>query len=312
MRAILIVNPNATTTTPRTRDIIIRALSSAIDLEVFDTTHRLHATDLARQARRDGLDAVITLGGDGTVNEAVNGLLSDGVAAGVPMLGTIPGGSANVFARSLGLSEDPVDATAEIIEALAEGRRRTIGLGLAQYNGRRRYFMCNAGLGIDAEIIEEMDRQRASGASATPARYVGTALTQFFTKTERREPALTIERPGVDPVPGVFLAIIQNSSPWTYLGPIAVDPCPRASFDAGLDLFAPRSLGVLQTVNYVQRMLLRQRSKYPFGGVLTLHDQSQLHITAIRPISLQIDGEAAGSVLELTVTSSPRALTVLV
>ena len=312
MRAILIVNPNATTTTPRTRDIIIRALSSAIDLEVFDTTHRLHATDLARQARRDGLDAVITLGGDGTVNEAVNGLLSDGVAAGVPMLGTIPGGSANVFARSLGLSEDPVDATAEIIEALAEGRRRTIGLGLAQYNGRKRYFMCNAGLGIDAEIIEEMDRQRASGASATPARYVGTALTQFFTKTERREPALTIERPGVDPVPGVFLAIIQNSSPWTYLGPIAVDPCPRASFDAGLYLFAPRSLGVLQTVNYVQRMLLRQRSKYPFGGVLTLHDQSQLHITATRPISLQIDGEAAGSVLELTVTSSPRALTVLV
>jgi diacylglycerol kinase family enzyme len=312
VRAILIVNPNATTTTPRTRDIITRALSSAIDLEVIDTTHRLHAMDLARQARRDGLDAVITLGGDGTVNEAVNGLLSDGVAAGIPMLGTIPGGSANVFARSLGLSEDPVDATAEIIEALAEGRRRTIGLGLAEYNGRKRYFMCNAGLGIDAEIIEEMDRQRASGASATPARYVGTALTQFFTKTERREPALTIERPGIEPVPGVFLAIIQNSSPWTYLGPIAVDPCPRASFDAGLDLFAPRSLGVLQTVNYVQRMLLRQRSKYPFGGVLTLHDQSQLHITSTRPISLQIDGEAAGSVLELTVTSSPRALTVLV
>jgi diacylglycerol kinase family enzyme len=312
VRAILIVNPNATTTTPRTRDIIIRALSSAIELQVFDTTHRLHATDLARQARRDGLDAVITLGGDGTVNEAVNGLLSDGVAAGTPMLGTIPGGSANVFARSLGLSEDPVDATAEIIEALAEGRRRTIGLGLAEYNGRMRYFMCNAGLGIDAEIIEEMERQRASGASATPARYVGTALTQFFTKTERREPALTIERPGVEPVPGVFLAIIQNSSPWTYLGPIAVDPCPRASFDAGLDLFAPRSLGVLQTVNYVQRMLLRQRSKYPFGGVLTLHDQSGLTITATRPISLQIDGEAAGSVLELTVTSSPRALTVLV
>ncbi len=312
MRAILIVNPNATTTTPRTRDVIIRALSSAVDLDVIDTTHRLHASDLARQARRDGLDAVITLGGDGTVNEAVNGLLGDGLSAGAPALGTIPGGSANVFARSLGLSEDPVDATADIIEALATGRRRTIGLGLARYNGRDRYFMCNAGLGIDAEIIEEMDKQRASGASATPARYVGTALTQFFTKTERREPALTITRPGVEPVSGVFLAIIQNSSPWTYLGPIAVDPCPRASFDSGLDLFAPRSLGVLQTVNYVQRMLLRQRSKYPFGGVLTLHDQSELAVKAIRPTSLQIDGEAAGSVVELTVTSVPRALTVLV
>jgi diacylglycerol kinase family enzyme len=317
VRAILIVNPNATTTTQRTRNVIIRALSSTVDLEVIDTTHRMHATDLARQARRDGLDAVITLGGDGTVNEAVNGLLSDGLRADVetshvPALGTIPGGSANVFARSLGLSEDPVDATAEIIEALTEGNRRTIGLGLAEYSGQRRYFMCNAGLGIDAEIIEEMDRQRASGASATPARYVGTALTQFFVKTERHEPALTIERPGVEPVPGVFLAIIQNSSPWTYLGPIAVDPCPRASFDAGLDLFAPRSLGVLQTVNYVQRMLLRQRSTYPFGGVLSLHDQSELRITASRATSLQIDGEAAGSVRELKVTSVPRALSVLI
>ena len=312
MRAILIVNPNATTTTPRTRDVIIRAISSAIDVDVIDTTHRLHATDLARQARRNKIDIVLTLGGDGTVNEAVNGLLAEGVGPDTPALGTIPGGSANVFARSLGLSEDPVDATAELIEAISQARQRTIGLGIAQYNGLHRYFMCNAGLGIDAEIIEEMDRQRAKGASATPARYVGTALNQYFIKTERHEPALTIERPGVEPVPGVFLAIIQNSSPWTYLGPIAVDPCPRASFDAGLDLFAPRSLGVLHTVNYVQRMLLRQRSKYPFGGVLTLHDQSAIHIVASRPTSLQIDGEAAGSVRELTVTSAPQAIRVLV
>lgn len=312
MRAILIVNPNATTTTPRTRDVIIRAISSAIDVDVIDTTHRLHATDLARQARRNKIDIVLTLGGDGTVNEAVNGLLAEGVGPDTPALGTIPGGSANVFARSLGLSEDPVDATAELIEAISQARQRTIGLGIAQYNGLRRYFMCNAGLGIDAEIIEEMDRQRAKGASATPARYVGTALNQYFIKTERHEPALTIERPGVEPVAGVFLAIIQNSSPWTYLGPIAVDPCPRASFDAGLDLFAPRSLGVLHTVNYVQRMLLRQRSKYPFGGVLTLHDQSAIHIVASRPTSLQIDGEAAGSVRELTVTSAPQAIRVLV
>jgi len=312
VRAILIVNPNATTTTPRTRDVIIRAISSAIDVDVIDTTHRLHATDLARQARRNKIDIVLTLGGDGTVNEAVNGLLAEGVGPDTPALGTIPGGSANVFARSLGLSEDPVDATAELIEAISQARQRTIGLGIAQYNGLRRYFMCNAGLGIDAEIIEEMDRQRAKGASATPARYVGTALNQYFIKTERHEPALTIERPGVEPVAGVFLAIIQNSSPWTYLGPIAVDPCPRASFDAGLDLFAPRSLGVLHTVNYVQRMLLRQRSKHPFGGVLTLHDQSAIHIVASRPTSLQIDGEAAGSVRELTVTSAPQAIRVLV
>ena len=99
MRRLLVVNPRATTTSARTREVIAHALSASLDLDVVDTTHRTHATDLARQARRDGLDVVLTLGGDGTVNEVVNGLLADGPGHDVPTLGTVPGGSANVFAR---------------------------------------------------------------------------------------------------------------------------------------------------------------------------------------------------------------------
>ena len=312
MRALLVVNPRATTTSARARDVIAYALSASIDLTVADTTHRTHATDLARQARLDGVDVGIALGGDGTVNEVVNGLLADGPGHDVPLLGTIPGGSANVFARSVGLPEDPVEATGVLIEAIEHKRSRTIGLGLADYDGRQRWFLCNAGLGVDAEIIEQMEKQRADGHEATPARYFQTALRQLLVHTERREPALIVRRPGVPDVEGVFLTIVQNSSPWTYLGPVAIDPCPRASFDTGLDLFAPRSLAVLHTIGHVRAMLLRRQRRYPFGGVLSLHDQSEVTIVAVRPTSLQIDGDAAGPASLVTFRSVPRALGVLV
>jgi len=307
-----VVNPRATTTSARTREVIVHALSAALDLDVADTTHRSHATDLARQARRDGLDVVLTLGGDGTVNEVVNGLLADGPGHDVPMLGTVPGGSANVFARSIGLPGDPVEATGALLESIEHKRSRTIGLGTASYDGRTRWFLCNAGLGVDAEIIEQMEKQRADGKEATPSRYFQTAVRQILVRTERREPALVMRRPGVPDVEGVFLAIVQNSSPWTYLGPLPIDPCPRASFDTGLDLFAPRSLAVLHTLGHVRQMITRRQRRYPFGGLLTLHDQSQLDVEAIRPTSLQIDGEAVGTVSAVTFRSVPRALSVLV
>ena len=312
MRALLVVNPRATTTSARTREVIAHALSASIDLEVADTTHRTHATDLGRQARLDGLDVVLVLGGDGTVNEVVNGLLADGPGHDVPALGTIPGGSANVFSRSVGIPEDPIEATGLLIEAIEHKRSRTIGLGQAAYDGRRRWFLCNAGLGVDAEIIEEMEKQRAAGLEATPARYFQTAVRQIAVRTERREPALVVRRPGVPDVEGVFLTIVQNSSPWTFLGPIPVDPCPRASFDTGLDLFAPRSLAVLHTLGHVRRMLLGRRTRYPFGGLLSLHDQSEMTVDATRPTPLQIDGEAVGPVTSVTFRSVPRALGVLV
>ncbi len=312
MRALLVVNPSATTTSPRAREVIVHALSSAVDLDVADTLRRGHAQDLARQARRDGVDHVLVLGGDGTVNEVVNGLLADGPGHDVPVLGAIPGGSANVFARGVGLPDDPIEATGAVIEAIEHKRSRTIGLGTAEWDGGVRWFLCNAGLGVDAEIIEDMESQRARGHDATPARYFQTAVSHIVVKTERREPALTVRRPGVPDVEGVFLAIVQNSSPWTYLGPLPVDPCPRASYDTGLDLFAPRSLAIVHALGYVRRMLSRRRSTYPFGGVLSLHDQSELAVTSARPIQLQVDGDSAGLTRGVTFRSVPKALSVLV
>lgn len=140
MRALLVVNPRATTTSERSRDVLVRALRSAVDLTVRYTERRGHATKLARDAAETGVDLVVTLGGDGTVNEAVNGLLTAAPALGglsgplayrLPALAVVPGGSTNVFARALGMPRDWVDGTSVILDGIRDGRHRIINLGRA-------------------------------------------------------------------------------------------------------------------------------------------------------------------------------------
>src|SRR6266487_3461292 len=148
MRALLVVNP-AATTTRKGRDVLVRALASDLKLEVEETGHRGHAAALACRAARDGVDVVVALGGDGTVNEVVNGLLTDGARPGLPLLAVVPGGSTNVFVRMLGLPEDPIEATGEILDGLRSRRTRPVGLGVEAEAGDR-WFTFNAGFGFDA------------------------------------------------------------------------------------------------------------------------------------------------------------------
>ena len=135
MRALLVVNPKATTTTQRGREVIARALASELKLEVVETGYRGHAAALALRGARDGVDLVVALGGDGTVNEVVNGLLTDGPQPGTPALAVVPGGSTNVFSRALGQSQNLVEATGDILATLRARESgpvgRVIGLGKA-------------------------------------------------------------------------------------------------------------------------------------------------------------------------------------
>ena len=310
------VNPHATTTSPRVTDVLVHALADEVDLDVIRTQGRGHASEIAARARKDRADVVCVLGGDGTVNEAVNGLLQDGPAPAGPRLVIIPGGSANVAARALGLPADPVEATGEILAALRESRSRTIGLGKATvtpWEGATwspRWFVANAGLGVDAEIIEAMESARAQGREATPTRYLLTTVRQFLWRTDRREPALTVELPDEE-VAGVFLAIIQNAAPWTYLGSIPITPCPDASFDAGLDLFAVRRMSLAAATRLARRMLAGSRAGSTARSLTVAHDVAAMTIHAQRPTALQIDGEGLGPVREVRLDAVPEALTVV-
>jgi len=231
MRAVLVVNPKATTTTVRGRDVLVRALRSEVDLTVEYTRRRGHAVTLARRAAREGVDLVVTLGGDGTVNEVVNGLMTatpgDGdppSADRLPALAPVPGGSTNVFARALGLPRQWPEATSVILEALRQDRVRTIGLGRAD----DRYFTFCAGMGLDAAVIHRVERARRRGRVSTPGLYLRAIAQQYALGTERRNPTITLELPGEAPQRGLATVIIQNTAPWTYLGRREVNPNPDA------------------------------------------------------------------------------------
>ncbi|MGO8957077.1 MAG: diacylglycerol/lipid kinase family protein [Streptosporangiaceae bacterium] len=314
MRALLIVNPHATSTTRQRRDVISRALASAVDLEVVETRYRGEATKLAATAAADKFGLVMTLGGDGTVNEAVNGILGSPDdaearrdAADLPALAALPGGNANVFTRSLQLPSDAVDATGRLIEDLASGRERCIGLGTV--NGR--YFTFNAGLGLDAEVVRAVEGRRAHGQGLTPTLFFTTALRQYYRVTDRRHPAISVTEPAGLCPEAAYLCIVSNSAPWTYLGRRPVNPSPRASFDTGLDLMALRRLGTLSTARTLRQMLT-ERTEPPDGrAVAAGHDLDSIVLRADRPVAFQLDGEYMGEVEEARFRSVPRALRVI-
>jgi diacylglycerol kinase family enzyme len=314
VRALLIVNPRASSTTQLRRDVIAHALASQADLEVVETRYRGHAAALAAAAVTDGHGVLFTLGGDGTVNETVNGIV--GAAAGpaqaeaggrLPALAALPGGNANVFTRALGLPADPVDATGRIIDALRCGRCRTIGLGVAA----GRYFTVNAGLGLDAEVVRAIDGLRAGGRVATPTLYLRTAVRQFYGGTDRHRPALTLERTGQAADEDVFFGIVSNTAPWTYLGRRPVNPNPAASFDTGLDFFALRRMSTVGTLNALRQMFA-VRDQPPDGRhVVSLHDEPEFTLRSRRPMALQVDGEYVGEHETVQFRSVPHALRVI-
>lgn len=316
MPALLIVNPHATSTTRLRRDVIARALASAVELEVVETRYRGHAIKMAADAAAAGYDLVITLGGDGTVNEALNGLLgptpADQVPAGqapaaTPALAPLPGGSANVFARALGLPPDPIDATGRVLEALTAGRYRSVGLG--QADGR--YFAFNSGLGIDAEVVRAVEGRRAHGRSVSPALYLRMATRQFYRLTDRRHPAVTVEQAGAEPDGPLFWCTVSNTAPWTYLGKRPVSTNPQASFDAGLDVFGLRSLGTVNTLRTLRQMLAAGAQAPRGRSVLARHDVAELTLRADRPVAFQIDGEYVGERERVSFRSVPDAIRVV-
>ncbi len=246
--------------TGRDAGLVVRALGSRLELDTRQTEYRGHAGELAASAAENGYGLVVTFSGDGTVNEVANGLMRVPEPARRPALAPVPGGGANVFARTLGLPPDAGSAVQRILDAVSDGRQRRIGLGLAG----DRYFTFSAGLGLDAEVIGDMERQRAHGRRASLAAYLRTAVRRYY-RTDRRRPALTLRVPGQPPISSLFMGVVTNSSPWTYLGSHPVRPGTHDDFSSGLDLFALRRLRTLTTLAALGHMMRSTDSVLPAG-----------------------------------------------
>jgi diacylglycerol kinase family enzyme len=313
MRAVLIVNPTATSTTPAGRDLLAHALKSRLQLSVVHTTHRGHAGEIAHAAARDGVDVIVVHGGDGTVSNVVNGLLGQPgqlPSGHIPAVGIVPGGSANVVARSLGISPDPILATNQLVALLDDYRRRQIWRRIGVIDCGERWSVLNTGMGVDAEVVAAVEEQRSKGLPVTALRYWRTAIP-ITIRYARREPVLTVRLPGREPIPGVHFVWVSNTSPWTYSNDRPLYTNPNCSFETGLGVFGLTDMKVIPTLKLV-RQLVSKRPKLEAEQLIRDDDAACLEVTSAgAPIAAQFDGDYLGLREKMTFRSVRDVLPVV-
>ena len=301
MRVALIANPHASRFSGRQRDRVAAALAAAHKVEVLQTTHPGQATVLTRRAVADGAEVAAVLGGDGTVNEVVNGLGDSAT-----MLGLLGGGRTNVVARGLGLPADPDRAAVRLLELLAAGGRRRLSLGTA--DGRR--FALNAGLGLDGAIVREVERRQRAKQLYGDRAYVAAALKTFLVDYDRDRPHLTVHLGGGRPALRGFLALVGNGDPFTFLGRRPFRPTPQATWEGGLDLLVAQTMATRPLVRALTGMLSpHPRPSYP--GLPVLHDEDAFTIESDVPLPFQLDGEYLGDRTSVAVGCLRGALDVV-
>ncbi len=316
MRAVLIVNPTATSTTAAGRDLLAHALKSRLQLTVEHTNHRGHGTELAEKAVADGVDLVVVHGGDGTVSGVVNGLLGrpgtshSGLRSSVPAVAVVPGGSANVLARSLGISRDPVAATNQLIQLLDDYHRHHTWRRIGLIDCGERWAVFNTGMGVDAEVVAAVEAERDKGGKVTAWRYIRAAVPAVWGYT-RREPTLTLELPGREPNSGVNFVFVSNSSPWTFANDRPVWTNPGCTFETGLGVFAPIGVKLVPSLR-IARQMLAKRPNFEFEHLITDDDVPCLRVTSTGgPVACQFDGDYLGVREAMTFKAVPDALAVV-
>lgn len=293
-RAVLIVNPNASGVTPDLTVAVEDVLGASGELETILTERPLHAAQIAEAVSRGDVQRIYVFSGDGGFNEVVNGLEAD-----LPV-GFIPGGSTSVFPRALGMPRDPVAAARALVASPAERR-----ISLGRVNGRR--FTFSGGLGIDAELVRRIDALgRASGKRANDLAFARTLAGIFTESRARFAPAMEVEGLG-----RVAFALVANGHPYSYVGRIPLRIAPKAKFELGLDLVAPREINA-RRLPQVAAWALAGKGQQRSPHVLYVHDADELVVRADRPMPLQVDGEDLGDVEEAHFEAERSALRVLV
>jgi diacylglycerol kinase family enzyme len=252
------------------------------------------ATELARELSGQVV-ALYVFGGDGTYNEVLNG-----IDATTPV-GFIPGGGTSVLPRALGLPREAV-AAARHIALGAHARRISVG----RVNGRR--FGFSAGVGLDAEVVRAVDElgRRSDGRRPSNLAFAWTGVRTLSRNRFKLEPALEVTGVG-----RAAFVLVSNGPAYSYAGRIPLRPAPEASFDAGLDLFAPIRLRA-RDLPRIARYALGGGERTRARDLLYVHDADRLEVVCDRPLPLQADGEDLGDVERAVFEAERDAVTVLV
>lgn len=302
MRVLLLVNATASSVTARKRVMIRKMLAAEHEVEVAETSRRGHAARLARAAANDGFDVVVVLAGDGTLNEAADGLLRTSTA-----LAPLPGGSTNVYARTLGFPNDAIDATNELLRSLERGATKRIGVGRAN----RRPFLFNTGIGFDAAVIRRVERYGELKRYFSHPLHVAAAFEVFF-RGDARKTRLHVELDTGEVIDGVRFAIISKTTPYTFLSRMPLTVAPEAGIEHPLALTAFRSIDAITLLGGAVSALRSGRFLGRRRGVDHRHDLRRLIVRSGEPFAYQVDGDDAGDTEQLDIEFEPDALTLVV
>jgi hypothetical protein len=297
LRILLVVNAFASSVTARNTVVVHRALSQGNEVEVVETNRRGHATRFAQDAARRGVDIVIGFGGDGTLNEVATGVAGTDTA-----LGVLPGGSTNVFARTLGMPNDPAMAVHQLAAGIAGRDIEPIGLG--KVNGR--YFCFHTGIGYDAAVVREVERRASMKRWLGHPLFIYAALRTWLVGYDRGAPHFSVETPGHDAVPG-FFTVVLNTNPYTYLGNRPLDLSPAATLDRGLVAVTFRSMKVSAILGGLGGAL-RGGGVKASGTLDVQTDLSSLVVSHVEPFPYQLDGDYLGETRTLEFTHVPEAV----
>jgi diacylglycerol kinase family enzyme len=309
-RMLVIVNPHATTVSDRLRHLVVHALEARYDVHAVDTRARDHATELCREAAAEGYDVVVAFGGDGTVNEAANGLAAAPAPATGPRpaLTCLPGGATNVFGRMLGIPADVVDATEHLLRIADDWRPRQVDL--PSVNGRR--FTFSSGMGLDASVVERVDRHPRLKARLGAWYFAWAAASTFATRYVRSPPRLAVEAGGRS-CTGVT-AIVQNTDPFTYFRSRPIHLADAGTLDDGTmsGVVLRRSTPTVAPT-LVVRLLSRRARVTAHRAVEGFAGVTEVVVRSLdgRAVPLQVDGDHIGDVVEARYEIEPGALRVV-
>jgi diacylglycerol kinase family enzyme len=308
-RMLIIVNPYATTVSDRLKNLVVYALQARYEVEAVDTEAAEHAIEIGREARNGGYDIVVAFGGDGTLNEVVNGLVGTDVPVSV-----LPGGSTNVVCRTLGIPNDVVDATEHLIGLADDFRPRKIDLG--RCNGRHFVFAC--GVGLDATVVRRVDAHPRLKARARQWYYTWGAISAFY-RQYLRDPVRFELEVGGERHEGLT-AIAQNSDPFTYFANLPIRICEAIGLDDGtLSMALLRRAKQRDMLPIATRVLGQRLHVARHRQIEVFDDVSEAFVRSVsrdedgqpRAFPVQVDGDYIGEHPELRFSVAPGALTVV-
>jgi diacylglycerol kinase family enzyme len=289
VKVLLIVNSSASSVTARAKVVIHKALSADHDVTLAETNRRGHAARLAQGAAATGTELVVVLGGDGTLNEAANGLAGSATA-----LAPLPGGSTNVFARTLGLPDDPIEATAVLLDAVARRSIQRIGLGSVN----KRYFLFHCGMGYDAAVVAAVEKRGQLKRYAGHPLFVWAAVDTWLRRYDRAHPHFSVQHDDGTLVQDGYFAVCLNTDPYTYLGARPLRLASEATLDAPLTMITFRTLKLSRLAPLVVRSF---RGRTLSGAPAVDYHPNVMGFTVRghRPFAYQVDGDYLGEVTSL-------------